>query len=331
MAKRFCPKCGATITEGIFCDDCAVKEFKYEPPLIQVSEFQRTFHKGSWHHFGELDHLIKKRVCEALGRDIDIEIEPYEFIPKSKEKITITVHVDIDGQKMSLPVKISYRQCDYGQKERTQYFEGILQLRNPPDEIRGHIQRELKKVAHKGVFVTKVEETDNGVDLYMTSKNGLRILAQKLANQFGGSVNLNPQLFSRNHLTSKDIYRLNVLLEFPPFTKGDVISFSEVKNDVQRLVLVKSMGKIIHSIDLESGKNLSFELKFTKDLVVQKVLESKVLAIIPDLMLMHPTTYQGIIPTNSALIKDKCNLDDKISVVITEKGFFALPRAESFK
>ena len=241
MSKRFCPKCGATITEGVFCENCMIKEFKYEPPLVQVSEFQRTFHKGSWHQFGDLDSLIKKRVCEALGRsDINLEIESYEFIPKTKEKITINTYADIDGQKMTLPVRISYRQCDYGQKEKTNYFEGILQLRNPPDNIKTYIENELKKVSHKGVFVTKISETNKGVDLYMTSKNGMRILAQKLVNHFGGSINLNPQLFSRNSQTSKDIYRLNILVEFLPFSKGSVISFKEVKHNLEKIVLIKS-------------------------------------------------------------------------------------------
>ena len=46
MIKKFCPKCGVQITKGTFCEVCAQKDFVYEAPLIQVSEFGRVFEKG---------------------------------------------------------------------------------------------------------------------------------------------------------------------------------------------------------------------------------------------------------------------------------------------
>lgn len=328
MRKRFCPKCGVTITSGTLCADCSYEEVKYEVPLVQISEFNRTWHKGSWHHFDSLDDVLVKRIREVVGSDVDVDIEPFEFEPKPKSKTVINATVYLDDQELVLPIKLSYRQCDYGQKEKTQYFEGILQIQNPYDEVYEYIEHEMKKVSHKGVFITKTIDTKLGVDLFMTNKTQMRLLGQKLVNKFGGELVLNPQLFSHNHETSKDIYRLNVLVKIAPFRVGDVISFdrfsSRGKILKKEFLKVTRVGRLIHGIDLEQNKSDAFEIKYASDIKIIPTHTSSVVATSPDLLVLDPETFQETIPRNSKTLPPSFEIEDKVQVVKTNLGIFVL-------
>lgn len=325
MRKRFCPKCGETITQGTFCDNCIENKIDYETILIQVSEFNRVIEEGRWRIFEDLDDIIKKRINKALGeRNLDVEIEPYEFIPQPKEKILIYVNVIKDGVDLRLPVKISYMQCDFGQKEKTGYFEGILQLRNPSDEVHEFIKNDLKKVAKKGVFISKTVPAKNGVDLYFTKKGHMRLLAHKLNNSFGGIIKINSQLFSHNHETSRDIYRVNIYVELPDFNRGDVISFiatgarNQDKN--RQYALVTSLGKLMQARNLFTGKSMAFELKYTKDLEKETIQKTKIVAINSDLQVLNPETYQTESISNKNILNKEYSLEDEVNVVFSDKG-----------
>jgi len=328
MRKRFCPKCGVSITSGTLCPDCSYKEIKYEVPLVQVSEFNRTFHKGSWHHFKDLDAVLVKRVREIIGSDVDVDIEPYEFEPKPKSKTIVNAVVYIDNKPMNFPIKLSYMQCDYGQKEKTGYFEGILQIQNPHDKVYDFINREMKKISHKGVFITKTIHTKLGVDLYMTNKTQMRILGQKLISKFGGELTLNAQLFSHNHETSKDIYRLNILVKLVPFRVNDVISFDRISSRGKILkrefLKVTRLGKLIRGIDLESGKLDAFEIRYANNVKIITPSKTTVIVNKPELLVLDPETYQEVKPRNAEILTKKYNIQDEVSVIKTKLGVFII-------
>lgn len=322
--KRFCPKCGATISEGTFCEDCARKETKYKTPLVQVSEFNRVFEQGRWKVFEDLDTVIIRHVKEALQRpDVLVEVEPFEFTPQAKEKTVVYVNAHIEDQIIRLPVKLSYRQCDFGQKQKTRYFEGILQLRHPHDAVTKFIEHELQKSAHKGVFITKVSEQKNGVDLYFTKKTFMKLLAEKLVAKFGAKSSLNPQLFSHNHETSKDIYRLNILVDFPEFVPGDCIMYIPVHaRSIGEPLVVKiiSLGKFMGAINLLNGKKVSFELKYTKEVEKVKQYNTQISSTQPKLAVLDPQTFQEEEIINEKTLSFEYELDDEVSIVKTPYG-----------
>lgn len=328
MVDRFCPKCGVKILKGTFCPKCSAEEIKIEVPLIQVSEFNRTYYKGAWHPFQELEDLIIKRVREAAGKDYPVDVEPFEFEAKPKEKITVTVHVLIsEEEEITLPVNISYRQCDYGQKQKTQYFEGVLQLQNPSEKVFDFISKQMELMSPKGVFITKTVDTKKGVDLYFTNKNPMRIIAQRLVSKFGGKLDENAQLFSHNHLTSRDIFRLNILVELPEFTIGDVVEFNLTRvrgEDLRHVIQATKMGKIIQGTDLLSGKQFAFELKSAKDINKVKILQTTVVSKQPEIQVLHPETYQAEIPRNVDVYKQNLEVNDKINIVIVKEGILLI-------
>ena len=328
MTERFCPKCGAKISKGTFCENCLKEQFHIEVPLIQVSEFNRTYYKGAWHPFQELEDLIIRRVRDAAGKEYPVDVEPFEFEAKPKEKIVVDVHIAIGEEKeVTVPVTVAYRQCDYGQKQKTQYFEGIMQLHNPTESVIDFISSQMEVMAPKGVFITKTVDTKKGVDLYFTKKNPMRIVAQKVVSKFGGKMDENAQLFSRNHLTSRDIYRLNILVELPEFTIGDVIEFDLTRvrgDDLRHVVQVSKMGKVIQGTELLTGKQIAFELKYAKDIKKCKQVKTSVSTTHPVIEVLHPETYQSEVPRNGDSYRKDLEVGAEVKVVIVKEGILLI-------
>jgi NMD protein affecting ribosome stability and mRNA decay len=192
------------------------------------------------------------------------------------------------------------------------YYEGILQLRNPNEQVIDFIISQTDKQAVKGIFITKEVKVRNGFDYYFTSQRFLQGLGKKLVNNFGGIMKTSKKLFTRNKQESKDVYRVNVLFEAPSFLKDDVIV---IKNKV---VKVKSVRKQVKATDLTTGKDVSFNYK---NIEAEKldVKETTVAKVMPSLEVLDPETYQPVKVENPKKIK----IGKKVKIV-NWKGKFWL-------
>ncbi|MFC1727999.1 NMD3-related protein [Nanoarchaeota archaeon] len=138
----------------------------------------------------------------------------------------------------------------------TNYFEGILQLRDCTKEAVRFARDDIEKQPEeKRAFINKEVKLKNGYDLYLTSNRYLRSLGKKLVNKFGGQLKESAKLFSRHHQTSKELYRVSVLFRMPNFQKGDIIKYKgeELK--------VKAMGKKVFAVNVKSGKKYNINFK----------------------------------------------------------------------
>jgi len=134
-----------------------------------------------------------------------------------------------------------------------QYFEGILQLRNPNEEILNAVYREVER---KGdVSIAKIIKIKNGLDVYISSQRFLRTLGNKLQSRFGGQLTISTKLHTKNRLTSKEVHRVNVLFKLHNFKKGDII---EYKGDKIKII---GMQKKVLAKHLKSGKKLTLNFK----------------------------------------------------------------------
>ena len=131
---------------------------------------------------------------------------------------------------------------------RSDYYQGILQLRDVNDEILSFVHNQLKK--RSDAVVTKTIKFSNGVDLYITSQKFIRALGKKLKESFGGELKISSKLHTRNK-QGKDLYRVNVLFRLSKYKKGDIVS---VRGDKVRLITI---GKKIFAKDLKTGKKVT--------------------------------------------------------------------------
>lgn len=66
--------------------------------------------------------------------------------------------------------------------QQNQYYEGILQLRNPNEETINFIRNQFKN--NTKVWIAKEEKQKTGIDYYISSNKFLLKLGKKLKSQF---------------------------------------------------------------------------------------------------------------------------------------------------
>lgn len=134
-----------------------------------------------------------------------------------------------------------------------EYFEGILQVRNPNEEVLDFIAKEVEK---KGdVFIAKTKKINNGIDLYISSQRFLRTIGNKLQERFFGHLEVSRRLHTRNRMTSRDVYRVNLLFKMPSFKKGDIVKY---KGEQIRII---GMAKKVLAKDIKTGRKLNLNYK----------------------------------------------------------------------
>ncbi len=127
-----------------------------------------------------------------------------------------------------------------------QYYEGVLQLRNPSKEVIKKAEEMFNK--RKEVWIAKEEKVTNGIDFYISNWRYLIEIGNKLKKQFGGEVKTSRKLWGVNRQTSKVVYRVIFLLRLPKVKIGDIIEYRGKK------VKIKEFRKKIGAVDIETGK-----------------------------------------------------------------------------
>lgn len=133
------------------------------------------------------------------------------------------------------------------------YFEGILQLRNVDTEVIEFAIGEIEKVGNSNI--AKIQKIKSGIDIYLSPQKLLRSLGNKLQNRFGGQILVSTKLHTVSRVTSRELYRVNMLFRLPNFKKGDII---EYKGDKIKII---TMQKKVFAKDIKTGKKLNISFK----------------------------------------------------------------------
>lgn len=105
---------------------------------------------------------------------------------------------------------------------RPEYYEGILQLRNPSGKVLDYVEQEIARDGK--VRIAKTTRLKNGYDLELSSQAFLRGLGRKLRGKFGGELILSSKAAGRSR-HGKEQFRVNVLFRQYPFRKGSIITY----------------------------------------------------------------------------------------------------------
>ncbi len=300
---KFCPKCGKKVKKGVFCASCEEKTLEYKPVKIKLCPSKRYFHKGQWRGFRDLRSLSEKLLRQSVKEEtvvLTAGLEEYkDLLDKPGLKKEIPLAVAYEDREFLLPVEVEVTYSPGISKVGSTYYEGVLQLRNATTESKDYVKKFVLRRSKKDVLVNKVVDKKSSVDYYFTAKKKMRPLALKLVRNFGGYISENPQLFSKDKQTSKDIFRQNVLVELPPFREGDVVVVDE------RPVLVKKTEKIITGVNLETGKKTTFSYSAgnAESFKVLGKEKTSVVQVEPGLSVLRPDTYQPVKALNPLKIK----------------------------
>jgi len=138
-----------------------------------------------------------------------------------------------------------------------QYYEGILQLRNPSKDVIEFLNELVAE--RERVNIVKKEKAVNGFDLYFDNQRYMIAVAKKLQKRFGGELKITRKLYTLDRISGKRIYRVNVLFRLPGFKVGDIIKFrgKEIK--------VRAVGKKVFGFEIKTGKKVSIAYKDIRD------------------------------------------------------------------
>ncbi len=186
------------------------------------------------------------------------------------------------------------------------YFQAIIQLRNPTDEAIAFLDKSL------GSELSKVEKVRNGLDFYVKDKKIAEVKARKVRDRFGGAFNVAASLHTRNHQTSKDLYRLSILIRMPNFKKGEVL---KIDSDLFR---INGLGKKVDVLNLKNWKKkvLNYPEKFE----ILKPVKAQVVRILPEVEVLHPSTYQPVTLLNKP--REDLEIDSLVDVIIDDGVYF---------
>lgn len=306
----FCPRCGDRGTRGALCAACAGAEqqirFGKDITITICTTCHRSMTKNHWTAFTEPTAAVERAIRMSMPMLEKVEIDdtgiPVLSGPGIKKESTI--RATLDGAAYELPARVVTTLCPQCSKRHTQYYEGILQLRNPHSLVVEFINAEVAKQTDKGIAISKAVPVEGGMDFYITSQRYVQLLGKKLKQHFGGTLKVNASIFTRSRQTSKDLYRVNVLYAPPAYAVDDVVDAGGVP------ILVRNLRNTPTGLNLATGKRCQLPRDVGDVLPQQK---SRVLKVTPRIEVMDPATYQSM-PIANAILPEVKN-GEKVKVV----------------
>ena len=315
--EKFCPKCGKSIDQGIFCADCNPVVLEFKPINLKLCPSKKFFFRGKWADFDDLESLSIIVLKKALGKKVRVVegLEKYDdLLDKTGLKKDLDVVVFLDGSEYVIPISVEVTSSPSFGKVGTDYFEGILQLRNADASVKKFVKSLIENT--KDLYVNKVLEKKDSVDFYFVKKKFIGRVADKLVSEFGASADHNAQLFSQDKQSSKELFRLNVAVHIPPFRKGDVVRWND------KVLIINSCDKKISCYDLlaKGGFAFKYSPKTLEEFEVLKKHKVKIVSEWP-LSVLSPSTYELVEVSNPLGLV--FSLDDS-ALVVEHQGFVFL-------
>lgn len=337
-----CIQCGKPITQekAVLCNECFAKKYTcfksyQEHTLLICPRCDSYKYQKQWKHKKagkETEELLKEAAQEAVlhhcqfvhqpeAINVEVKLEKEERKTKGntrKGTVILRTETKIDHQTLQeefeLPIKIKHISCDQCGKLKTEYYEGILQLRGENktalEKAHAFLLEDANAAEKKGVFITKIEAVKNGFDYYYTKQQYLTNITNKLVEKFGAAGKTHPELFTQKD--GKDVYRVNASVRLPVYEKGALVQY---KN---KMLQITTVGKQVTAKDLLTEKKTAIdEPKEMKILAMPDAFKkAPVTKTRPHLEVLHPDTYQSVPVKNQ--IRNVKEIGKEVLVAIIE-------------
>ena len=131
------------------------------------------------------------------------------------------------------------------------YFEGILQLRNPSEELLDFVYTSIHN--DKQARIAQQLDVRGGLDIYLSSQRYLLALGKRLNERFSGVLRTSRKLFTFRRAEGKKVYRVNVLFRLYPFKINSTINIS---GEEYKVIRIQKQVTLQH---IKSGKKEMFK------------------------------------------------------------------------
>lgn len=241
----FCVRCGRDgPTYDSLCSVCflenniltVVPEHVDLPQCAHCDEF---LIERRWYKFNSVEEAVREAAVRSITSRKGTRVEEVETCVSKQDIKNFLVEIDVKVKYLDLivdehldtVVRLKGGVCPRCSKIQGSYYESIIQVRTRgrkfPDEEKDRILEEIEsKVDHlskssRDTFISKVEETPGGFDVYLSSTSLGRSLSKDLADIHGAEVKESSSLLGQKD--GKEIYRVTYLVRLPSYTMGDII------------------------------------------------------------------------------------------------------------
>lgn len=203
MSDLICPKCGRSNKKiefiEAFCQDCYPinLEVPRQVEFEQCSRCERIKFRGEWMPINKRkisEYILSKCKGDIGSSSYDFDNQNAIFILKSSAKITRLI-----------PVELKRTICNQCSRISGGYYEGIIQLRGDEKKIEKTATMLIDKL-EKVTFLTKAEEKDEGLDIYVGRSKPI----VKLVSDLGIKTMITKKLVGRDQ--GKRLYRTTFLI-----------------------------------------------------------------------------------------------------------------------
>jgi nonsense-mediated mRNA decay protein 3 len=267
--------------EQKLCDSCYFDRFDLvdAPDRIEVRVCSRcgAVHRGNrWVDVDARDYtdVAIEAVSESLGVHLDARDVSWQVDPEQVDQNTIRMHCHFSGfvrdtfveEEVVVPVKISRETCTRCGRIAGDYYASIVQVRakdrtptpeelERAEEIANETVADMEATGDRNAFVTEISETDDGLNVKVsTNKIGMKI-ARKLVEEFGGDFTDSETLVTEDE-DGNEVYRVTYAVRLPPYSPGEIID----PEDDEGPVLVRSVRGNLKGTRLTTGED--YEAKF---------------------------------------------------------------------
>ncbi len=288
-SREFCPRCGASVPERReasadplrpaadvdLCDTCYFDDFEFidAPDRIDVRVCAQcgAVHRGRrWIDVGADDYtdVAIEAVSEALSVHVDVDDVAWQVEPEQVGPNTIRMHCYFTGlvretpveESVMIPVKIARQTCTRCGRIAGDYYASIVQIRaenrTPTSEelerarvIAEEIVADMEATGDRNAFITETTETDDGLNMRVSTNKIGKKIANKMVEEFGGTVNDAETLVTEDE-DGNGVYRVTFAVRLPPHIPGDVI---DLVDDDEGPVLVSSAHGNLKGVRLRTG------------------------------------------------------------------------------
>jgi nonsense-mediated mRNA decay protein 3 len=199
--KLICPKCGRSEDQVKFIESFCVDDYPLNITVPQKEEFERCkrcgrmLFRGEWMAYDE-----KKLEKHILGKcKGEFSSASYDF---GQQKVRFTIERGGKTLKVDklVPLLVRINMCRQCSQISGGYYQGIVQLRGDHARVQKYAKL-LVEILEKVTFISKNEEKDGGIDLYVGSSKAVLAAVTRL----GERVRITKKLIGREE--GKTLYR----------------------------------------------------------------------------------------------------------------------------
>jgi nonsense-mediated mRNA decay protein 3 len=265
----------------VLCDECYLDTFSLvdAPDRIEVLVCAQcgAVHRGNrWVDVGAEDYtdVAIEETREALGVHVDAESISWQVAPEQIDQTTIRMHCEFSGvvreypvhEEVTVPVKIGRQTCKRCGRIAGGSYASVVQVRafdrtptaeecDRAREIANEIVADMEDTGDRNAFVTEMNETDDGLDIKLSTTKIGKNIARRLTEECGGSFSSSETLITEDE-EGNEVYRVTYSVRLPRYAPGEIVDL----DDDEGPLLVRNVQGMLTGVRVTTGEQYEIEI-----------------------------------------------------------------------